>query len=84
MLYLSKEIEKGVIKTDYSSIVQAIGTLGFPILACIACFAWMRDYQKKTDERIDKINEKVTDALNNNTLALTQLSERLVKNESID
>lgn len=54
-------------------ITQAIGSLGFPIVACIALFWRM----VKSDEQRTIDNEKMSDALNNNTLALVKLTEKL-------
>ena len=60
-----------------SELIDLIPTQGFAVVACIAMFIWMSGYQKRTDERIDGINKVVTDALNNNTQALTKLTERM-------
>lgn len=68
--------------------IQLISSLGFPIVACIA-MAWYTKYQ--TDnyrnevkdmqrEHKEEIN-KVTEALNNNTLALQKLCDKLEKEE---
>lgn len=54
-------------------ITQAIGSLGFPIVACIALFWRM----VKSDEQRAIDNDKMSDALNNNTLALVKLTEKL-------
>lgn len=54
-------------------IIQAIGTLGFPIVCCGALFWMIVDNNKRySDER-----EKMTTAINNNTEALTKLLERM-------
>lgn len=69
-----------------NDIVQAISVLGFPIVACVgACFfvkyqfdtsnKQMEDMRKDHKEEI----EKVTTALNNNTLALQKLIDKLDK-----
>lgn len=60
---------------DMNTLVQVIGSLGFPIAACIACF-WMLN--KERDDHKAEMT-KVTEAINNNTLALTTLTERLGK-----
>lgn len=60
---------------DISVLVQLIGSLGFPIAACIGCF-WMLN--KERDDHKAEMT-KVTEAINNNTLALTTLTERLGK-----
>lgn len=58
---------------DLSAITTLIGSLGFPIAACIACF-WMLN--KERDERKNEM-QQVTEAIRNNTIALTTLTERI-------
>lgn len=58
---------------DVTEITQLISTLGFPIVCCIALF-WKMN---KQDENHKEEMSKMTDALNNNTVALTKLSDRL-------
>lgn len=58
---------------DANTIVQLIGSLGFPIVCCIALFWRMI----KSDENHKTEIDKLTDALNNNTLVLHQLSDLL-------
>lgn len=65
-----------------NEILQAVGTLGFPIV-CAVAMAWYVKYMTdRNREDIDKLNEQhqqemkeVTTALNNNTLALQKLSD---------
>lgn len=52
---------------------QIISSLGFPVAACIA-MAW---YIKYITDKHDKEMDKVTTALNNNTLALQKLCDKL-------
>lgn len=54
-------------------IVQLIRDLGFPIAVAVAMF-WknIRD-----DERHREEMDKVTEAVNNNTLALTELKDKI-------
>ena len=69
---------------EFDSIVQLISTIGFPIVCCIM-MGWYVKYISDEDRaEIDKINEQhraemseVTTAINNNTIALTKLCERL-------
>lgn len=69
---------------DVNGILQAVGTLGFPIV-CASAMAWYVKYMTdRNREDIDKINaqhqqemKEVTTALNNNTLALQKLSNLL-------
>lgn len=56
-------------------IMQAITTVGFPIVACIV-MGW---YIKYITDKHEKEVTKMTEALNNNTLAINTLNERLLK-----
>ena len=60
---------------DMQAITTLIGSLGFPIAACIAMF-WMLN--KERDQRMEEM-EKFTEAINNNTLALKALEGKLDK-----
>ena len=60
---------------DMSALTTLIGSLGFPIAACIGCF-WMLN--KEREEHKAEMQE-VSKAINNNTLALNTLTERLGK-----
>lgn len=69
---------------DISSIMQIIGTLGFPIAACIYLFYSM---QKEREQNVaqreaDRLEhkremEQMTSALNNNTLVIQKLVDTL-------
>lgn len=66
------------------NIVEVIQTLGFPIACCVGMAWYLKYTTDKNDAKIDKLNdthtkalEKITTALNNNTVALTKLAERL-------
>ena len=65
--------ESVVMDVDMQAISTVIGSLGFPIAACIACF-WMLN--KERDEHKQEM-AKVTEAINNNTLALEALKGKL-------
>lgn len=58
---------------DVTVLTQLVGSLGFPIAMCIAML-WMLN---KTNENHKTEMEKITEALNNNTVALTQLSAKI-------
>lgn len=58
---------------EVTEITQLILNLGFPIVACIALFKRMGDQDRQHKEEMDKI----TEALNNNTVAITRLAERM-------
>lgn len=58
---------------DANTIISIVSGLGFPIVACFGC-AW---YINKQGDRHKLEIEKITEALNNNTLALTRLIDKL-------
>lgn len=62
---------------DASSIVQIIGSLGFPVAACIAVFWYLMRESENHKAEVGKLSE----ALQNNTLALTKLCDKLEKGE---
>ena len=61
---------------DANSIVTLIGSLGFPICACLG-MAWYVKYQMDV---YNKQIKDVTEALNNNTLVIQTLVEKLDNN----
>ena len=60
---------------DVNTLIQLVGSLGFPIVACGALFWRMI----KRDEQHKEEMNKISDALNNNTTALVKLTEKLEK-----
>lgn len=56
-----------------NDIIQMVSTLGFPIVMCAALFWRMI----KSDDQHKEEMEKVTEALNSNTLAITKLADKL-------
>ena len=56
-----------------TAVTQAVSTLGFPIVMCGAMFWYM---VKEKDSHKEEMNS-VTEALNNNTLMLQKLCDRL-------
>lgn len=63
-----------VIKAmDMTAVTQAVSTLGFPIVMCGAMFWYM---VKEKDSHKEEMNS-VTEALNNNTIMLQKLCDRL-------
>lgn len=44
---------------DYNSVVQAIGSVGFPIVACIGLFWMINTTMKEFTASIDKLNESI-------------------------
>lgn len=58
---------------DVAAIAQMISTVGFPIACCIIMFQALTKEQENHKQEMSA----VTAALNNNTVALTKLSDRL-------
>lgn len=67
-----------------TEIVTMISSVGFPIVACLGLAWWTKYTTDQNNARMDKMqNEhkeeiaKVTEALNNNTLALQRLCDKI-------
>lgn len=60
---------------DVNTLIQLVGSLGFPIVACGALFWRM----VKSDEQHKEEMNKISEALNNNTNAIVKLTEKLDK-----
>ena len=58
---------------DVNVLIQLVGSLGFPVVACGALFWRM----VKSDEQHKEEMYKMSEALNNNTNALVKLTEKL-------
>lgn len=58
---------------DVNSIVTIIGSLGFPIAACLACFYYIKYTNDQHKEEIGKL----TEAINNNTLVIQRLLDKM-------
>lgn len=61
------------------NILQAINTVGFPIALTLILLWYIYDSSNKHKEEIDKMSE----ALNNNTLALTKLLDRMERDKDV-
>lgn len=61
------------------NILQAISTVGFPIALTLILLWYIYDSSNKHKEEIDKMSE----ALNNNTLALTKLLDRMERDNGV-
>ncbi len=71
---------------DWNVIMQAVTTVGFPIVMCAAMAYYVKDTTDKHREEIAKLNEQhkqemldIIKAVDNNTIALTKLCEKLDK-----
>ena len=58
---------------DLNAFTTLIGSLGFPIIMCLLLYYRM----DKQDENHKTEMEKITEALNNNTQALTALATKI-------
>lgn len=75
--------------------ISLISNIGFPIVACICMALWVRDILEKSREDTKELNEQHTKemtefkdeikvVLNNNTMALTKLCEKLDSREEVN
>lgn len=69
---------------DAQTIIQLISSVGFPITMCGAMGWFVVDQTNKHREEVSKLNEQhekemntVVEAINNNTVALKELSVKL-------
>lgn len=58
---------------DVNTLIQLVGSLGFPIVMCVALFYHIIKSGEQHKEEMNKMSE----ALNNNTSALVRLTEKL-------
>lgn len=58
---------------DISTIVQIVSSLGFPIACCVAMFWQNNKLNESHKEETTKLNE----AINNNTIALNHLIDKI-------
>lgn len=58
---------------DTDAIMQLVSTLGFPIACCIAMFWQNNRLNESHKEEVSKLNE----AINNNTIALNHIIDKL-------
>lgn len=69
-----------------NDIVSIISAVGFPIVAAVACGMFIKWQYTENAKQIDEMRKehkeevsKMTEALNNNTLALQKLIDKLDK-----
>lgn len=63
---------------DFNAIMQAVSTLGFPIVMCGALFWKLTKQDMVHQEEMAKLSE----ALNNNTLVMQRLVDKLGGDEA--
>lgn len=76
---------------DANVIITMIGSLGFPIVACIGMAIFFREVNKNYREDIKELStnhrnemDKVTEAINNNTIVVQKLIDKLDKDGDVD
>lgn len=69
---------------DVQSILQAVTTVGFPIVCCGAMMWYVKYSTDQNRDEVSKLNEQhrqemteVTQAINNNTMALQKLCDHM-------
>lgn len=79
-------LTSGTTVTDngVNTISQFIASYGFPIVMCLLMAWYVYDTSKKHRAEVDNLNnqhkeemKQITEALNNNTLALQRLCDKL-------
>lgn len=72
---------------DANTIITLVGSLGFPIVACIGIAIFFKQMNDNYRADIKDINsnhrsemDKITEAINNNTLVIQKLIDKLDKN----
>ena len=64
---------------DLNGIIQAIGSLGFPIAMCVARFWYMIQQNQAHKEEMNALK----DAVNELQIAITKLSDKLGGNNNV-
>jgi hypothetical protein len=71
---------------DIKVLLDAVSLVGFPIVMCLVFMYYVKYLTDKNAEQIDKMNDQhrqetteLTKAVENNTLALTRLIEKMDK-----
>ena len=69
---------------DFTALSELISSVGFPIVCFLMCGWYVKYREDKNDDKLEKLNnqhdtesKQMIAALNNNTLALQKLSEKL-------
>lgn len=69
---------------DAQFILQAVTSVGFPIVCCGAMMWYVKYSTDRNREDVEKLNQQhkeemkdVTEAINNNTIALQKLCDKL-------
>ena len=69
---------------DFEAISNLISTVGFPIVCFLMCGWYVKYREDKNDEKFVNLNKqhdeeskRMTEAVNNNTIALQKLTDKL-------
>lgn len=69
---------------DLTGVSEMISTVGFPIVCFLLCGWYVKYREDKNDEKVEKLNnqhdtesKQMIEAINNNTMALQKLAEKL-------
>ena len=69
---------------DITGISEMISTIGFPIVCFLMCGWYVKYREDKNDEKLEKLNSQhdvefksMIDAVNNNTIALQKLTDKI-------
>ena len=69
---------------NMSEVLNAIQTMGFPIVCCLLVFWYVKYTEDKNRQQIETMNkehkeevEKMVEAINNNTLVIQKLLDNL-------
>lgn len=75
---------KGGVYMNINDVLTAVTTVGFPIVCCGAMMYYVKYTTDKHREEIETLNaqhkdemKEVTSAINNNTLALQKLCDKM-------
>ena len=58
---------------DFATIIQAIGSVGFPIVMCVIVFM----YTQKADQVHDSEIKNLSNVISENTMAIQRLIDRM-------
>lgn len=69
-----------VLAVDINTITQIISGVGFPVAVCLICFWYINKQEEAHKEEVSKL----TDAINNNTLIMQKLCDKLGVDSNAD
>lgn len=65
---------------DISAVIQAISTVGFPIVMCLLFMYYIKYINDQHKDEIDKLSQSI----NNNTLVMQKLLDKLGGEVTVD